>query len=541
MTPASGGRLARAAAALSVLATPWLLFIGSPHELYVRNQDEIGRQLDVLRVFWAAFAAVLLIGLLLRAARRHAAAHYLLWAYYLVGVFFLVTSFLRALPFRGHVFLRFFDTVPGVGLLLGAFGLTLILCARRRTEALAVPLGAAGLLIAASDVVRLAPRIGRAASREGAPIAVPPGPSSRGNVYHVIFDALQGDLFQASLDRRDGNAFQGFVTFPRARSLSFSTRDSLPQVFSGRRLEETRTAEERLLRAFNDPAASFLDELRRAGVATLGFLPRSAYPPELRLFDVVRYHDENVRADDLREMNRVTMRRLWLFSAFPIPLASARWRRPDAFETFEGQELRRLENQRTLSYSAPIASYLGFRRFLEQEAALPDHGRYTLVHVLIPHGPWVLGPECGYDPYGSRTGTLEQLACASRMLLDLVEALRRLGRLEESLIVVHGDHGLGLRLEAGRLLEDKSALLMPFLMVKAPGARGPWRASEADCTLFDIAPTLFDWLGTAVPPGHPGGSLLRKLEVGPAAAGSGTATGPAGRQPGDRTATGTKR
>ena len=531
MTSPRRGRLTRAAAGLSVLATPWLLFIGSSHDVYVRNQDELGRQLDVLLIFWAAFAALLLIGVLLRAGRHASAAHYLLWAYYLVGFFFLTVSFLRGLPFREHVFLRFFDSVPGVGMLLGCFGLALILCARRRPEALAVPLGAAGLLIAAGDVVRLAPRIARGGSPDGpAPLVLPATSSARGNVYHVIFDALQGALFEASLEQRDRAPLQGFVTFPGARSISFSTQESLPHIFTGRRLQGTRTAEERLHRAFNDPAVSFLDPLRRAGVATVGFLPRSAYPPELRLFDAVRFHDENVRADDLREMNRVTLRRLWLFSAFPLPLASARWRRPDAFETFDGQELRRLENQRTLSYSAPIASYLGFRRFLEQEAAMPAHGRYTLVHVLIPHGPLVLGPECGYDPYGSRTGTVEQYGCAARMLLDLVETLSRLGRLEDALVVVQGDHGVRLRLEGGRLVDDPSALLKPFLAVKPPGGHGPLRASGAECTLLDVAPTLFDWLGSAAPRELSGGSLLRKLGEAPAA-----------RQPEDRPVPGTKR
>jgi sulfatase-like protein len=518
VTSPRGGRLARAAAGLSVLATPWLIFIGAAHEVYVRNQDELGRQLDVLRIFWAAFAVVLLIGILLRAGSRAAPAHYLLWAYYLLGVFFLVVSFLRGLPLREHLFLRFFDSVPGVGLLLACFGLALILCARHRPEALAVPLGAAGLLIAASDVVRLAPRIGRGGSPDGpAPLVLPRAGSPRGNVYHVIFDALQGALFEDSLERRDRTPLQGFVTVPGARSISFSTRESLPHIFTGRRLLETGTAEERLLRAFNDPAVSFLEPLRRAGVATVGFLPRSAYPPELRLFDAVRFHDENVRADDLREMNRVTMRRLWLFSAFPLPLASARWRRPDAFETFDGQELRRVENQRTLSYNAPIASYLGFRRFLEQEADLPDHGRYTLVHVLIPHGPWVLGPECGYNPYGSKTGIMEQYACTARMLLDLVETLRRLGRFDDALVVVQGDHGVKLRLERGRLVEDEAALLKPFLAVKPPGAKGPLRATGAESTLLDLAPTIYDWLGTAAPPGLTGGSLLRKLGEAPPA------------------------
>jgi hypothetical protein len=502
-------RPARFLAALSILPTAWLLFITSSHDVYVRNQDELARQVGVLFPFWTAFLATLVLGVLLFAYRRFLPVRYGLWAYYLAGFVFLAFSFLRGLSVGAHFFLGFFDTVLGVSVLSSVFGLALLFLGRRSPGALAVPLGAFGLLIAASDVVRLAPKIAGSAEAAVAPsVEVDPGGRASGNVYHVIFDALEAELFEASLAGRDRGALQGSVVFPRTRSLALATRESLAHIFTGRRLPGR--PEERLLRAFNDATVSFLEPLRREGMRTVAFVPRSVYPAEIGFMDVVRFHDENVRTDDLREINRVTMLRLWLFSSFPLPVAAAPWRRPDAFEAFDGEALRRLDNQRLLSYSAPIGSYLSFQRFLELEGTLPGEGRYTLVHVLIPHAPMVMGPECAYDPYGTRTTPVDQFGCASRMLLDLVGTLQRLGRYDSSLIVVHGDHGLSLRLEGGRLVADDGPRLNPWLMVKAPGAQSPPRISTREATLLDIAPTILDWLGRDADPAVEGRSLLRE-------------------------------
>jgi arylsulfatase A-like enzyme len=93
----------------------------------------------------------------------------------------------------------------------------------------------------------------------------------------------------------------------------------------------------------------------------------------------------------------------------------------------------------------------------------------------------------------------------------LIEGLRQRNLLENTLIVVFGDHGEAFGEHPGNfahtLYINEENIRIP-LVIAAPGAiRGPRRLSRL-ASVLDLAPTILDLLGLPAQPQHQGSSLL---------------------------------
>ncbi len=131
------------------------------------------------------------------------------------------------------------------------------------------------------------------------------------------------------------------------------------------------------------------------------------------------------------------------------------------------EDMTRLEKGRLLPSSSPVTSYLGFEKIVEAERSLSPTGRYTLVHVIIPHYPLKLRSDCTYSVGSSTTEAIEQAQCALKLILEYVDLLKELGRFDDSLILIHGDHGGPYRTERGQLVTmGRSRSLDAVLLVK---------------------------------------------------------------------------
>ena len=126
---------------------------------------------------------------------------------------------------------------------------------------------------------------------------------------------------------------------------------------------------------------------------------------------------------------------------------------------------------------------------LEQEADLPANGRYTLIHLVLPHSPEVLAADCSYDVAGSETTQLEQAGCATKLLVDFVERLKELGRFDNSLVIAQADHGV-YEPDNGAENPAERVSLHALLLIKPIGSDGEFAVSSVNSTLIDIAPTL---------------------------------------------------
>ena len=487
--------------ALAVLFPP-LAVLSSAHELYLRNQQDLDRSLSVLYPFWVVAATATALALLLQRAGRSAAARLGLAAFYTTGLAFVAWSFLRALPASDHFLRWILDTGPGAALFAVAGLAAIVAIARgsgpRRLEPALAVLAA---VLAAHETVALATRLDRRPSpppRDLAAALGPGGSPARPNVYHILLDGLQDELVEPCWPRADPGEdpdLDGFVRF-HARSPLRSTVSVLPAIFSGRWLAEGKASERVREALVGEPA--FLRDLRRAGYRTVAFVPRFAYEQVRSAFDLTVFHGQNAHEPDLPRLHAAVFLRLWVYRTLPRSLAK---RLASGRHLGLGEEFFLMADAQRLSSNVqPIVSRLSMESLLELEPRLPARGRYTFVHLVMPHGPYVLRPDCGYDGAAVApvpTDLKQQTECALLLLRRFLETLRRLGRLEGSAFVVHGDHGSGEVLAGGRLVAEEDAWLRTALLIKPVGGRGLVRVARAPALLVDIAPTLLAILGVA--------------------------------------------
>jgi len=134
---------------------------------------------------------------------------------------------------------------------------------------------------------------------------------------------------------------------------------------------------------------------------------------------------------------------------------------------------------------------------------------FAWVHLYDPHSPYVPA-----EPYRSRfPATMEgaydgEIAATDAQVGRLVDFLSTNRRLENTVIVVVGDHGESLgehgEQQHGFFIYD-SAVRIP-LIVAGPGV--PIRAVPDQVRIVDVMPTILDLTGVAVPAAVQGVSLM---------------------------------
>lgn len=124
-----------------------------------------------------------------------------------------------------------------------------------------------------------------------------------------------------------------------------------------------------------------------------------------------------------------------------------------------------------------------FDRMIAEEAKRPATGQYVFWHGLMPHDPYLYGPTCEFerDTKGSdEIGYQNQALCALHMVERLEDRLRELGRLDDSMIIVHSDHGhmfsaQALQKEYRRIVDGRPSehLIGPLFPGHRPGDELP--------------------------------------------------------------------
>jgi hypothetical protein len=483
-------RLTRALAALF----PPLAVLSSAHELYLRNQQDLDRTLSVLHPFWAAAAAAAVVALLLQAVDR-APARAAVVSFYAAGFAFVTWSFLRALPAAGHVARWVLDSPAGAAVFLVAWMAVAVAAGRRLApRSLEPALAVLAVVLAAREVALFGSRLDRRPPPPPRDLAAefgPRGDPARPNVYHLILDGFQDELLEPCLPAGDPDALAGFVRF-RAMAPIRSTQQVVPLIFSGRSLS-SGSADERIREGLAGES-SLVKNLRDAGYRTFGLVPRFIYEKNPSALDLLAFHEESAQEPDLPGLHAAVFLRLWAYETLPRsvaePLARGRFLGLGA-DFFRMASVDRLSND-----AQPVVALLSMESFVELEPRLPARGRYTLVHLLLPHMPYVLRSDCSRE--GTATTDLEQQSrCTLRLLVRFLDTLRRLDRLDGSILVVHGDHGSGEILREGRLVSDEPASLRTALLFKPVGGHGPMRRAGRTARLVDIAPTLLAMLGIA--------------------------------------------
>ncbi len=150
---------------------------------------------------------------------------------------------------------------------------------------------------------------------------------------------------------------------------------------------------------------------------------------------------------------------------------------------------------------ALLAALLG-----DVEQSIAAGRRYLAVFLpQLSHGPWPAAP--GQSPVAAaRAAIAEQ----DRYLAALVALLQRTGRMERTIIVVTGDHGVRTHQEDPALpigKVDDYSYHVPFLLYAPTAFRGGHRITSPTSHL-DVTPSLLHLLGLPADPTGTQGTLL---------------------------------
>ena len=155
----------------------------------------------------------------------------------------------------------------------------------------------------------------------------------------------------------------------------------------------------------------------------------------------------------------------------------------------------------------------------------PDRPLFMWVHYWDPHDPYILPPQTVLDKFEpasqSRDDLLRAIYDADVFYMDanlgrLLEAFRRRGFWDNTLVIVVADHGEGLGdhdwWTHGILYQEQ--IHVP-LIIRAPGIKGALRISSLVRTI-DLMPTILEVVGVSPEfwPNMDGESLLEMMQTG---------------------------
>jgi hypothetical protein len=378
----------------------------------------------------------------------------------------------------------------------------------------------------------------------------------RGNVYHVVLDAFQREAYEILTTSDPALRLDGFTYFSRFTAGYFLTFYSLPHLLTGRPYsagESFHNWQHEVTDAgvWSDLAAggielslyphwdSFCSRLARdchSTVTAIGELQKSAFERLTADLWFQSLLPRSVRSLAAGEVDGFQIVRdagagVVKNNAPNVSFSAANWFIPSVSddEIVPGAEFLPWEDLLT------IASVANFERMLDDESKRPSQGQYVFVHTMVPHHPYVVDSECRYKGPGTHPSIdapasvvaeayLAQARCGLRLIGKLVNRLKALGRFEDALIIVHGDHGMDTDLvhsllsrhpelftrergngndeEVVKYFEVVGLRSHALLLVKFPAATGVSTSAKA-AQMIDLAPTILNDVELPIE-GYPG-------------------------------------
>lgn len=327
----------------------------------------------------------------------------------------------------------------------------------------------------------------------------PEEPEGLPNIYHLIFDEYQTDVFERLLDDHLRQELRSFVLYRDTIATYGRTELSLSSMFSRSDYTYESPPAEFVARALTGPESA-LRALGDLGYHRVGYLHHAGWVGGDSELDQYFLHDDIVDLASLPGYESL-LASLWFH--INTPDAIGRHVIPQHHQT-------QLADDAILPEDVPPRSVSSLRKLVEHEPDLAGQGRYTLGHFIVPHFPYVMTPQCRYVP-GETTGPLEQAECVNMLIGEFLETLRDLGRLDSSIVLIHSDHGSWYDLDGDDLIrladdgyfteEASWARARSLLLLHAPslelGDEPELVVSDRATTLDDIMPTIFDELGVS--------------------------------------------
>ncbi len=146
------------------------------------------------------------------------------------------------------------------------------------------------------------------------------------------------------------------------------------------------------------------------------------------------------------------------------------------------------------------------------EHAAGEEPFFGWIHLFDPHAPYV-APE----PFRSREAArpyMAEVAYTDHLIGELLERLDSLGRLDDTWLVITGDHGEGLGSHGeqmhGVLLYDATTRVP--MMIRPPGGLEQGLVVDQPVSIVDLLPTIAGIAGFEVPDSVDGIDLLPRIQ-----------------------------
>ena len=517
----AGSRVAAVGAALFL---PTVLFVSAANNIMLRNLTDLPYRAQTVGLFLGAF--LLCVGLTLPAFLRVGRSRFaggVGRACLLLGVCVLLFDLRRVLwpaAERGMTAQVLLDEavalVPLVVLLRASWRVLLPTFGTGACVLLVFGVGDHAHTLWREARVR-AHRVEQALAQRAQPGADSDA-GTRGNVYHIILDSFQREVFTVLQREGRAPALAGFTQYSQFLSSYNCTYVSVPNTLTGRVYQPGES-----VLAWQDEAlvGGLWGDLAAAGVALHLFphFPDECSPLAEECADTLsmdRWHP-TTRTVDIwfmsllpESVRRILDPHLARNQGGALAASNHAQVRFSVTETLVGERGPRATRGHPSGWSVD-----NFERMLATEKQRPAHGQYVFMHAMPPHGPYVLDAACLFTGGDQNYSTphyldryMEHAECALRLVDRLVERLRALDRLDDALIVVHADHGMwpllqqpfvtryAEHLPAG-LVAAPDRVAMSFgalLLVKFPGAT-TFATDERAAQMIDVAPSILTHFG----------------------------------------------
>lgn len=281
-----------------------------------------------------------------------------------------------------------------------------------------------------------------------------------GNVYHIVLDGFQSDAFQYLLKRGEIAALESFTYFSNFKSSYWRTHFSMSSIILGEYYDGRENIMKWTYRSFDE--RGLFRDLHENSIPIIMYPYYKYYCPSF----AATCDSQVVHAAG--ESGRQALTDLWFQSIIPPSLRTVL----NSSASESKNEIR--GHERSLGFSVtsflglepvvplhlhPIHSIHAFDRLLEEEENRPARGQYLFFHAILPHGPYLYGPNCELrDDFGDDLARYyAQAKCGINIVKRLVAELKRRGRFDNSLIIVHADHGIQLVKKKGKLIFERDA------------------------------------------------------------------------------------
>ena len=312
--------------------------------------------------------------------------------------------------------------------------------------------------------------------------------SRRQNVLHVLMDAFQTAVFLELVEDEElQDDLDGFTVFQENIAVAAYTHLSMPAIFSGEIFDGTETPAQYHRRALREKG--FHHRLFDEGFA-VHLIPKIPMHGDGYTMYAETPHHYGFSRNSRIQKQILFLFDLGLFRSSPHFLRrvihnDGNWRLTgEVGEPVQGLNI----HQRAF-----------FADYIAQMQVVLDEPVYNFIHLMPPHDPFVTLPDG--SPAGrvlpkNRENYKIEAHYILQLFITLLERMRELGIYDNTLIVLHADHGYG---PMGELPGDRRKTTVPrahaLLAVKRIGAHGPLRISNAPTSVADIPATILGELG----------------------------------------------